>query len=214
LNRVPEPLEADTETEKSQRPGLLRGLAALGRKYFLDPFVYAANPPWFDARGVAVGFFIGLGVPLGVQMVALGLLRVFVKFNTAMAFTFTWINNPISLIPMYYGYYYLGSIVLGKSVSLSAESFQALLKPMLHSSYFWQAFSSFLYLGWDLVVRWSVGAVIVASSCSLIGYLVSYNVQKTRCARRARQIGINYAQLLRTLESKTRETDRAVGQAK
>ncbi|MBI5568612.1 MAG: DUF2062 domain-containing protein [Desulfomonile tiedjei] len=214
MTPLPEPLPSDTETEKPSRLGLLSGLAALSRKYFVDPFVSPANPPWFDARGVAVGLFIGLGVPLGVQMVALGLLRLFVGFNTAMAFAFTWVNNPISVIPMYYGYYYLGSTILGKSVSLSAESFQAMLKPMLHAAYFWEAFSSFLYLGWDLVLRWSLGAVIAAATCSILGYIVSYNVQKARCARRARQIGINYSQLLRDLEKKTRGTDGAVRQAK
>lgn len=214
MTPVPHPLDSGTETERPSRRGLLSGLAALGRKSFVDPFVSPANPPWFDARGVAVGLFIGLGVPLGVQMVALGLLRLFVKFNTAMAFALTWVNNPLSVIPMYYGYYYLGSIVLGKSVSLSAESFQAQLKPMLHADYFWQAFSSFLCLGWDLVLRWSVGAVTVAATCGLLGYVVCYSVQKTRCARRARQIGINYAQLLGDLEKKTRGTDGAVRQAK
>ncbi len=170
------------------------------RKHFIEPFISSRNPPWFDARGVAVGLFIGLGIPVGTQMMVLGLLRLLFRFNTIIAFACTWVNNPVSIIPMYYGYYCLGSLVLGRQVIMSAEDFQTLMRPMLYPEYFWHSAQAFVYLGWDIVVRWSVAALIVSATCGLIGYLGSYRLWKVRCSRKAMQLGISYEKLLSELE--------------
>jgi len=170
------------------------------RRTFVTPFVFCKHPPWFDARGIAAGLAIGFGMPIGSQMVTLGLLRLAIRFNTLMAFTFTWVNNPITLIPMYYGYYCLGSVVLGRPIVMDAESFRALMRPLAHASYFWEAAHAFVLLGWDTVLRWSVAALIVAAVSGFLGYVVGYHVQKARCMRRARAMGIPYERFVERLE--------------
>lgn len=170
------------------------------RKYFIEPFLASRNPPWFDARGVAVGLFIGLGIPVGTQMMLLGLLRLLFKFNTIVAFACTWVNNPITIIPMYYGYYCLGSVMLGRQLVMSAEDFQSLMRPILHAEHFWNAAQAFVYLGWDVVVRWFIAALAVASACGLMGYVASYRLWMKRCRRKAKRLGISYGELLSKLE--------------
>jgi len=170
------------------------------RKHIIEPFTSSRNPPWFDARGVAVGLFIGLGIPVGTQMMVLGLLRLLFRFNTIIAFACTWVNNPVSIIPMYYGYYCLGSLMLGRQVIMSAEDFQTLMRPMLYPEYFWHSAQAFVYLGWDIVVRWSVAALTVSVACGLIGYLGSYRLWMRRCRRKAERLGITYQKLLSELE--------------
>lgn len=170
------------------------------RKYFVEPFVSSKSPPWFDARGVALGLFIGFGIPLGAQMVCLGLLRLVMRFNIVIAFAFTWVNNPLSLLPMYYGYYVLGSLLLGKPAVMSAADFRELMEPILHAQYFWNSVHGFVVLGGDLLVRWSLAAVSIAIPTAIIGYLVSYRVQRARWIRRAEKLGITYRKLLQQLE--------------
>ncbi len=153
------------------------------RRRFVDPFVSSKNPPWFDALGVAVGLFVGLGIPLGVQMLLLGLSRLVFRFNSALAFVCTCVNNPLSVIPMYYGYYCLGSRILGKQATLNAAAFRSMLKPVTQAGYFWESIHSFLYLGRDILLRWSVGAIVVASVVAVLGGLVCYNVQRVRYSR-------------------------------
>jgi uncharacterized protein (DUF2062 family) len=177
------------------------------RKYFVEPFTSSRNPPWFDARGVAVGLFIGLGIPVGTQMMVLGLLRLLFRFNTIIAFACTWVNNPVSIIPMYYGYYCLGSLMLGRPVIMSAEDFQTLMRPMLYPEYFWHSAQAFVYLGWDIVVRWSVAALTVSATCGLIGYLGSYRLSMKRCRRKAQRLGITYEKLLSELEGSVEKTE-------
>lgn len=175
------------------------------RKYFFDPFVSSNSPPWFDARGIAVGLFVGFGIPIGAQLIFLGVLRSLFRFNMLMAFAFTWVNNPISLIPMYYGYYYLGSLVLGKPPVMTASAFQELMTPVIHADYFWQAAQSFLYLGWDFVVRWTVMAVIIGLTTGAAGYTIGYYIQTEHCRRKAARMGITYEKLLKELERRVRQ---------
>lgn len=153
------------------------------RRHFVDPLVSSKNPPWFDARGVAMGLFVGLGVPLGVQMLTLGLSRLMFRFNAALAFAFSCVNNPLSVIPMYYGYYCLGSRILGKPITISAAGFRSMLRPVTQADYFWESVHSFAYLGRDILIRWSLGAIIVASVVAILGGLVCYNVRRVQYSR-------------------------------
>lgn len=170
----------------SSGPSTFTGVAksrSFLRRIFVDPFVSSNNPPWFDARGVAMGLFVGLGVPVGAQMLMLGLSRLLFRFNAALAFAFSCVNNPVSVIPMYYGYYCLGSRILGKPITVSASGFRAMLRPVTQADYFWESVHSFAYLGKDILVRWSLGAVVVASVVAILGGLVCYNVRRVHCGR-------------------------------
>lgn len=169
-------------------------------KYFLAPLLSSSNPPWFDARGIAAGLAIGFGIPVGAQMLCLGIARLLIRFNTLTAFAFTWVNNPITLIPMYYGYYYLGSLILGRSEMMTLEGFHQLMDPVTQSGYFWQSLRAFGLLGADIVLRWAAAAVIVAILSGILGYAVGYFVQSRRCIWKARRMGISYQKLVAELD--------------
>jgi len=161
------------------------GLRGLFRRSFAEPQAASRNPPWFDARGIAVGLAVGLGLPIGTQMVCLGALRLIFRFNSLLAFAFTWVNNPITLIPMYYGYYCLGSMILGKAAILNLEAFRQTMKPIVDAGFFGEAVQEFLRLGWDTVTRIAVAGSIVGAAAGLLGYVVGYRVMKRRSITRA-----------------------------
>lgn len=189
--------EFDKSTGRHVEVRKTRGQGVVG---FLEALIRSENPPWFDARGAAVGLMIGFGLPIGLQMLALALLRLCFRFNAVIAFTMTWVNNPFSLIPLYYGYYYLGSQILGRSVVMSVEDFRALMQPILSADYFWGSVQAFLLMSWDILERWAVAAIILAAVSGLLGYVAAYRIQQKRCKRRAIQMGISYERLLRGLE--------------
>jgi len=170
------------------------------KKYLVEPFKSSNSPPWFDARGVAFGLLIGLGIPLGAQMVCLGLLRLILRFNIVIAFVFTWVNNPISVIPMYYAYYVLGSVILGKPAVMTLADFQDLMKPVLQAQYFFNSVHAFMVLGADLLMRWFLAAVSIAIPAAVVGYFISHRVQRKRCKRKAEKLGITYRKLVQQLE--------------
>ncbi|MBI4966181.1 MAG: DUF2062 domain-containing protein [Desulfomonile tiedjei] len=168
---------------------------------FIEPLVNSRHPPWFDARGVAVGLVVGFGVPVGGHFVALAILRAIFGFNFIVAFAFTWVCNPFNMILVYYGYYLLGSVVVGKPAALGLEDFGNLLTPIIEMTYFWEALSAFLQLGKDLLVRWYVAAAMISVVSGVIGYVVTYRVQKLRCRRTAEKLGVKYEKFLEELES-------------
>ncbi len=191
--REESPVAAPTPPEPGKSVGWFE-------KYFIRPLVSSRNPPWFDARAVAIGLFIGLGVPLGAQMIFLGLLRLVLRFNSLLAFTCTWINNPLSVIPLYYGYYCLGSWLMGKPPLLDVHDFETIMKPLMSADYFWESVSAFLYLGLEVLARWSLAAFLVAAVAGILGYVLSYRIQKARCIRKAKKLGLSYGKFLEQLE--------------
>lgn len=64
------------------------------------------------ARGVAIGLFVALTPTVGVQTLLMLVLCMLLRGNFPMAFAVSWISNPITLGPLYLGYYLLGELVL------------------------------------------------------------------------------------------------------
>jgi len=183
--------------------GLLGWFRGIVYGNFIEPLVNSRHPPWFDARGVAIGLVVGFGVPVGGHFVALAILRALIGFNFIVAFAFTWVCNPFNMILVYYGYYLLGSIIVDKPAAIGFEAFSKLLNPIMEKTYFWEGLSAFLKLGKDLLVRWSVAAAIISVISGVIGYLVTYRVQKLGCRRTADKLGVQYEKFLAELETKS-----------
>ncbi|MFH0821969.1 MAG: DUF2062 domain-containing protein [Pseudomonadota bacterium] len=177
----PRPGDHSEERRKKARGGLVR--AAFAK--FIQPFTASRNPPWFDARGAAVGLLLAFGFPVGSQMAAMIGLRCFMRFNFVIAFAVSWVSNPFFIVPQYYAYYYFGSLILGEPNIMTAQAFRDLLRPVLTGGYFWSSVQSFLSLSKDVVARWGVSAAIAGPTAAFIGYVVTYSAQTARRRREA-----------------------------
>jgi uncharacterized protein (DUF2062 family) len=67
------------------------------------------------AGGMAVGMFCGL-VPGPVQMLAAALLSILFRVNLPVAMMATWYTNPLTIVPLYYIAYKLGTFITGMNV--------------------------------------------------------------------------------------------------
>lgn len=132
-----------------------------------------------------MGLFIGAAIPLGLQSLCMVSLRLLVRFNILIAFAFTWINNPFTLVPMYYIFYLIGSICLAKDAVKGMSDFEALFKPISESEGIGQAFGQFLALGGDILLRWFLGALIFAVPIALASYFISLRLLKLRQQRKS-----------------------------
>ena len=188
-----EPWIKSKEADARQR-GSLMGLWARGRetirKNVIDPLVFSRHPPWFDATGVSLGFAVGFGVPMGGHVVSLGLLRLAFRFNFILALAVSSIVNPFNIIPLYYGYYRLGSLVLGRPVAMDFEVFQRIMNPVLDKAFFWEVHAAFIRLGCEILIRWVIAAAIVAVISGALGYVITFRIQKKRCRTKARMLGV------------------------
>jgi len=174
------------------------------RKIFVEPLVYSSCPPWYDARAVSLGLIIGFVIPVGGQLLALGVLRILCRFNYIVAAAFTLVSNPLNMVPLYYGYYCLGSVMLGRSVALDYSVFEKLMNPVMDKSYFWEALAGFMELGHEILVRWIAAAIPLALIFGTIGYIVTFKVQENRCKRAAEKLGKKYEKYVQELEIRAR----------
>src|SRR5512144_3362156 len=90
-----------------RRRRILRGLGPL-----LDrPWLWAVNRHAVS-RGMAIGLFFGVLLPIG-QAIAAGALAVWVRANLPVAVAATFVSNPFTTPPIVAGAYYLGAATLG-----------------------------------------------------------------------------------------------------
>jgi len=103
------------------------------RYHFLIPLFRSPHSPEYTARGVAIGVFWGVTPFLGVQtLLMIGTWQVlkhgFRKdASVVQALAWAWINNPLTMIPMYYTFYLTGLWLTGTSApSRGYDAFVAL----------------------------------------------------------------------------------------
>lgn len=68
--------------------------------------------PEMIARGVAIGLFIGLTPTVGVQTVLMIAVCLLLSANFPIAFATSFIANPFTIAPLYWGYHELGEAVV------------------------------------------------------------------------------------------------------
>jgi uncharacterized protein (DUF2062 family) len=83
------------------------------------PVFRSPHPPEYTARGVANGVFWGLTPTVGLQTLEI----VFTWFVARRAFKrdssllqagiWVWVNNPVTMVPLYYGFYVTGLWLMG-----------------------------------------------------------------------------------------------------
>ena len=172
-------------SSKSRKLGLWSKSRQWFHKLFLEPLLYSKSPPWYDARAVSLGLVTGFLVPIGGHLITLALLRTLCRFNYIIAFAFTFVSNPLDMVPLDY------------------RIFDKIMHPIIDKDYFWEVFPAFMELGHEILTRWIVAAVILAMLFGTLGYLITFKVQKERCKKAADKLGQKYEKYLEELEIKT-----------
>jgi uncharacterized protein (DUF2062 family) len=119
------------------------------------------DSPHSIALGTTVGMFIGLTPTVGIQMALVMLFALLTaplfKFNRVAAILTVYISNPLTMIPMYWFNYRVGTLFVAGDVDREAfnqvRDWGTLLELLVE-------------VGWPLVV----GSLVVAS----VGALVTY----------------------------------------
>lgn len=114
--------------EKVQQSPSLKLLAP----FFAKPYLWHIN-----RRGVARAFLIGVFtafLPIPFQMLIAAFLALYINANVPISVTLVWISNPITIPPIFYGTYLLGTQLLGMPVTdFSIElSMQWLVEELSH----------------------------------------------------------------------------------
>lgn len=129
------------------------------------------------AGGVAVGLFFAW-VPIPIQMLMAATAAIVFRTNMALSVALVWITNPVTIPPMFYFAYLVGTWVIGEP----PQDFAFEL--------------SFAWLTSELTSKWKaflIGCFLLAAGSAIIGYIATsqlwiYNVKRQR-AKRTRHPG-------------------------
>ena len=135
------------------------------------------------ARGVGIGLLIGMTPTVGLQMYLIFCIWLIAwkgfkwRFNLIVAIAWSWLSNPLTMIPLYYMFYWTGKVMLldmdadqsfqqfsaGFGALLSADSGNIAETFINWLKQVWEAFGLKVFIGW---IPYSLGL-------SMLGYFLT-----------------------------------------
>jgi uncharacterized protein len=172
---------------RRQRRGRLASLGRWLRYRLVIPVFRSPHAAEYTARGVANGVFWGLTPTLGLQtseIVATWFVakKVFRRDSSLVqALIWVWVNNPVTMVPMFYVFYVTGLWMLGDRTSATGyAAFVAL----------WDSTAQTGWLGRMRTVATSIGAPMLLGALpyAAAGSALSYRWAVTVIRRRHRRM--------------------------
>lgn len=146
--------------------------------YIYVKLVKQTGAPDYIARGVAIGFMVGLVVPFGLQVPIAIALAFILKAAKIPAFACTWVTNHVTIFFIYPAQCWVGSYLIGNPLQL--EKVEKQMETVL-SERTWASLSA---LGGQVVASFFVGGFLFGTILAIPGYFISlYWVKKYRILR-------------------------------
>lgn len=153
------------------------------------PVFRSTHPPDVTARGVANGVFWALTPSVGLQAAAI-LVTWFVlrtvggrESSLLQALVWAWLNNPLTMVPLYYAFWLTGVVLSGGTVSSGGyDQFQQMWADVTTTPWSAHTATALGTMGWTM----ALGCVPYAIVASSLAYRWTFRVVERRQQRRAR----------------------------
>lgn len=120
------------------------------------------------AMGVAVGMFIGMTPTVGIQMIIVLLVAVLTSrlfyFNRVAALLTVYISNPLTMLPIYWLDYQVGTWFVAGDVDRA--EFTKILEYNGFAEWWQTILGLFVTIGMPLIL----GSLVVATVCGVVSY--------------------------------------------
>lgn len=139
-------------------------------KHLTDPELWKWNKKSI-AKGLAIGLFCAF-LPVPIHILLAGILAVTFSANILLSLLVVWVNNPITIVPIFYFTYKLGASIIGVEMDPEFEfSFGYLMDN------FWSA----------TLALW-VGGLITSIAASTLGYFSVISIYKYKALKRVKRL--------------------------
>jgi len=122
------------------------------------------------ALGVAIGMFVGMTPTVGIQMIIVlvfaALTSRLFQFNRVAALLTVYISNPLTMLPIYWLDYKVGTIFMAGHAT--REQFEKILEYDGLAEWWETILGLFVTIGAPLIV----GSLVVATTCGVVTYPV------------------------------------------
>jgi hypothetical protein len=140
------------------------------------------DTPHHIAMGVAVGMFIGMTPTVGIQMILVMIFAFLSKplfhFNRVAALITVYISNPVTMLPIYWFDYKVGTFFVERTVS--RDEFQQIFEYDGFAEWWQTIVDLFVEIGWPL----AAGTAVVATVSGVVSYPIILWLVRTFQRRR------------------------------
>jgi uncharacterized protein (DUF2062 family) len=135
-----------------------------------DPMLWRIRPEP-AARGLAIGLFLGILIPLG-QFVFAAIAAIALRVNLPMALAGTLVSNPFTTLGIYYLSYRIGELIMVADTGMTTPSGEAMQRFLQAKNELGWLQSWSYMLDWLQAAGWPliVGLLTLACAAALIGY--------------------------------------------
>ena len=138
-------------------------------KYLNNPELWKWNKKTI-AKAFAIGFFCAF-LPMPAHTLLAAILAVLFSANILLSILIVWVNNPITMVPIYYFTYKLGASIMGIEIDPDFEF-------------------SFGYLmdnfGVATIALW-IGGIVVSIVSAIVGYFSIITIYKYKAFKRVKR---------------------------
>ena len=138
-------------------------------KYLNNPELWKWNKKTI-AKAFAIGFFCAF-LPMPAHTLLVAILAVLFSANILLSILIVWVNNPITMVPIYYFTYKLGASIMGIEIDPDFEF-------------------SFGYLmdnfGVATIALW-IGGIVVSIVSAILGYFSIITIYKYKAFKRVKR---------------------------
>ena len=139
-------------------------------KYLTDPELWKWNKKTI-AKAFAIGFFCAF-LPMPAHTLLAAILAILFSANILLSILIVWVNNPITMVPIYYFTYKLGASIMGIEIDPDFEF-------------------SFGYLmdnfGAATIALW-IGGIVVSIVSAILGYFSIITIYKYKAFKRIKRL--------------------------
>lgn len=126
----------------------------------LGPLLHDPNLLHLNRRSVSGAFAVGIfmaWIPVPFQMLLSAITAIVVRVNLPISVVLVWITNPVTMPPMFYFSYKVGTWILGQTPE--DTNFELTME--------W--FTESIYDIWQPLL---LGSIIVGIACSILGFVI------------------------------------------
>jgi uncharacterized protein (DUF2062 family) len=143
-------------------------------KKFVVRILELDDTPREIARGIALGVFIAMTPTVGIQMITIATVCTIAGGNRLAGVAMAWISNPLTIVPIYWLDYFIGSMILRtKMVTIGEIARVVDLKSTGIFSMFFEFLGNLGSMAVDLAGPMFLGGAILGIVCAMPAYYVS-----------------------------------------
>ncbi len=158
------------------------------RTRLINPLVRAQGTPKSIARGTALGTWLTLTPTVGIQMTIAAFIGIPWGANMPIAIAIIWLSNPFTIIPLYYSYYWFGTVLLpGPARSYADVTDAVRVRIEAVTQHGEGVLTALRTLGADIGTPMVVGSLVIATGIAVPAYFITLHWAQRRQARRQRE---------------------------